>query len=257
MRLPAVDWSNLGWARVIAITALGTLFCVAAALYVDSFNFPQLTMEQITRSVIIDIVLPTLLAGPLLFMFTYKLRQLAIAHQQMSVLATTDSLTTVLNRGAFTMMVEAWLNDARRDADTARGALLVVDADHFKEINDDFGHQQGDVALRVIADSIKGELRSSDLVGRIGGEEFGIFLPGANDADARGVAERIRVAVRRASFTPADTTGRLSVSIGGATFRDAADFPALYRLADRRLYDAKNAGRDRIALSPLERPRAA
>ena len=244
--MPHIDWSNRGWARVIVSTAVGTLGCVAVALYVDSFNFPNLTAEELVRAVAVDILVPVGLAGPLLFLLTSKIRQLAIAHQQMTVLATTDSLTAVLNRGAFTMLVDAYLKQTRTRDEEIRGALLVVDADHFKAINDRFGHDNGDIALREIASSIKGALRGADIVGRIGGEEFGVFLPGASPDEAQAIAERVRDAVDRASFSPEGLPAKLTVSVGGATFNRSIGYSDLYRMADKRLYSAKAAGRNRI-----------
>lgn len=247
-----IDWSNRGWARVIVWTVLGTLGSMAVAVFADSFNFPSYSPDQMVRALLTDILVPLVLAGPLLALFTSKVRQLAIAHQQMSILATTDSLTTVLNRGAFTMLVDAYLNQSRARDEAPTGALLVVDADHFKSINDAFGHDNGDLALREIAASIKGVLRGADIVGRMGGEEFGVFLPGADERQAAIVAERVRAAVDGTNFAPEGVRAPLTVSVGGATFRRAIGFSELYRIADKRLYAAKEAGRNRISLAPAD-----
>lgn len=119
----------------------------------------------------VDILLPTALAAPLLFMLLRKVQQLAIAHRELSVIASTDSLTAVLNRGAFTMLVDAYLSAASKETSIRSGALLVIDADYFKKINDKLGHQLGDQALKIIAKTIKGVLRNADIVGRIRGVE--------------------------------------------------------------------------------------
>src|SRR5688572_19325972 len=105
-----LDWSATGWARVFLVTILGTLVCIGIATYVDSFTFATKTADEITVAIALDILVPLCLAGPLLFFFTMKLRELAIANAKMSILASTDSLTAVLNRGAFTMLVESYLN---------------------------------------------------------------------------------------------------------------------------------------------------
>lgn len=252
MWLNKLDWSAQGWPRVFLWTILGTLGCIAAATWVDSFNFATLDDKAIARALLTDIGLPTLLAAPLIFFFSSKLRELAIANHRMSILAATDSLTGVLNRGAFTMLVDAYLKDARQQQRQATGALLIVDADEFKSINDTFGHDRGDQALRLIAQSIKAVLRGADIVGRIGGEEFGIFMPGATPQQAQGTAERIRVSVSVAEFIPGTTDRRpLSVSIGGATFDRSVPFGELFRLADTHLYLAKQAGRNRVSLTAL------
>ena len=194
--------------------------------------------------------LPTLLAGPLLFLLLWKMRQLAIAHREMTELATMESLTAVLNRGAFKMLVDAYLEQAA--VNSRHGALLIVDADHFKSINDQFGHDWGDRALQLIAAKIFGEVKAPDLVGRIGGEEFGIFLQSADPAQAWNVAERIRLAVNHTEIVADGMARTLSVSVGGATFAAGdVSYDEVFVLADRQLYRAKWSGRNRVSLASI------
>ncbi|KGF70927.1 diguanylate cyclase [Hoeflea sp. BAL378] len=246
-----LDFSATGRARVIAGTVIGTLFCIAAAVFVDSYNFPDLSEPKIRRALLIDILLPTVLAAPLLFLLLHKMRHLSIAHRDIAITATTDSLTAVLNRGAFKMLVDAYLEQALKRPAQSAGAFLVIDADHFKSINDRFGHQRGDDALQLIARSIQNSLRSGDLVGRIGGEEFGVFLPKAGVDQAGVVAERIRVKIREVEFPPATRTHTLSVSVGGVAFSGHAVYDDLFRVADQCLYSAKERGRDRVIFERL------
>ncbi len=239
------------WGRVIVYTVLGTLVCIAAALYVDSFNFAEYTDEERTRAIIVDIALPTVLAVPLLLFFTSKLRELAIANRKLTIYASTDALTQVMSRAAFSTLVDAYLKDVHHAEKRARGAFLIIDADNFKTVNDRFGHDRGDEALVTIARSIKSMLRTPDLVGRLGGEEFGVFLPGATTEQATLVAERIRQSVNNASFRPAGAEHHLSVSVGGAVFERELPYAELFRLADQQLYAAKRDGRNRVAISPI------
>jgi diguanylate cyclase (GGDEF)-like protein len=245
------DLSPTGRGRVVALTTFGTIFCVAVALFVDSFNFPSYDDAARLRAILTDIGLPVILAVPLIGYFTSKLRELAIAHQKLTVYASTDSLTGILNRGAFSTLVDAYLKEVR--AEPSRGALLVIDADNFKSINDTYGHDRGDEALKSIASSIKSMVRSPDLVGRIGGEEFGVFLPGAGHDQAAKVAERICASVHDASFAPDGTRRELTVSVGGASFDRRIGFDDLFRVADQQLYAAKQAGRNRVMVSPIVR----
>jgi diguanylate cyclase len=248
----SIDVSPRSWARVAVVTLIGTLGCVLAAVVVDSFNFPTLTDSARLRSILVDVILPICLAGPMLGFLMTKLRELAIAKHELTILASTDSLTAVLNHGAFRLIVDGYLDKVA----TAQlgGALLVVDVDHFKKINDNFGHDRGDVALKIIAKSIKDAVREVDLVGRIGGEEFGVFLPGSGVADAVKVAERIRGAVAVADFRPEGSVQPLSVSVGGAIFATHVAFADLFHAADQRLYLAKQRGRNRVE---MEIPEAA
>lgn len=165
--------------------------------------------------------------------------QLAAAHRRLSEKASRDDMTGMLNRETFF----AALDGSRRKSD--RGALLIIDADHFKKINDNFGHLTGDEALLLIAGAIERGIRSGDVLGRIGGEEFGAFLVGATEVEAKHVAERIRREVELIRFRPVDErTVPLTVSIGGITCTESATVSELMRAADRRLYEAKHRGRN-------------
>lgn len=244
-----IDFSPLGWGRVVVWTVFGTLGCIATAILLDSSTFGQLPTAERQRSIISDILITLVVAGPFIFFFATKLRDLAIAHHKLAVYASTDSLTEVLSRGAFTALVDAYLGDVRTQQES--GALLVIDVDYFKRINDNFGHDRGDEALRLIAMTIRSALRSGDLVGRMGGEEFGVFLPGASHARAEMAAERIRRAINEAEFLPDGIKRELSVSVGGATFDRQVPFTTLYHAADQRLYVAKQSGRNRVAVVAL------
>lgn len=251
MRVPKIDLSAQSRGRVILTTIAGTVFCVVIALAVDSFNLSTMDASARFRSILIDIFLPILLAVPLLLFFTSKLRELAIAHQRLTIFASTDALTGVLNRAAFATLVDAYLRQVGESNKLQNGTMLVIDADNFKSVNDSFGHDRGDEALRMIASGIKATLRNPDLVGRLGGEEFGVFLPGLEVAQAAAIAERIRRSVYETDFVPGETRHRLSVSVGGAAFDHPIAFHDLFRVADQQLYAAKQAGRNRVAIAAV------
>lgn len=253
------DFSAQGWGRVALVTALGTIFCLVVTLLIDSRGWAHYSPEARASSLQNDILLPIILAVPLLGFTMSKLRELAIAHHKLQIVAATDSLTDCLNRGAFTALVDAYLSKVAAVGTPPAprgGALLVIDADHFKGINDRFGHDRGDEALRLIAAGLRDGLRDVDLVGRMGGEEFAVFLPGCDDLAGQAVAERIRRAVNAIQFAPGSTATPLSVSIGGASFTGTISFSELYRQADSRLYAAKRQGRNRVHFSPAPLPHA-
>jgi len=165
-------------------------------------------------------------------------------------LATTDPLTGILNRGGFMARTVPALDHARRLGVPV--GLLLLDVDHFKHINDTHGHDTGDRALMAVAAAAQGVLRSHDLLGRVGGEEFCILLPGAGAEDTRAVAERVRRAVAAVSV-PLEGGGTLTMTASlGATLVDSAerDIHAASMRADRALYTAKGAGRNRVEVSP-------
>jgi diguanylate cyclase (GGDEF)-like protein len=151
----------------------------------------------------------------------------------------------MLNREAFFEMLE------KARMESGRGTLLIIDADNFKQINDNHGHLTGDAALLRICAAIERAARDCDIVGRIGGEEFGVFLAGADRAESLRVAERIRDAVAGIVFRVGDEAIPLSVSIGGAGHRATATLSELLREADRRLYEAKRRGRNCVIFSEV------
>jgi diguanylate cyclase (GGDEF)-like protein len=234
------SWSSVGrW------TLFGTMACVLVSVVFNAVMFGDLGTEALQRSIISAVVLPMLLGLPLFFYMSMRVRGLAITNLRLGLVARTDSLTACLNRGAFTSRVSTLLTER---ASQASGALLMIDADNFKAINDLFGHDAGDEALTIIARSIRTILRAGDLVGRMGGEEFGVYLPDVDQHSAEAVAERIRRSVNLAVFAPDGRQRALSVSIGGVAFEGPAGFSELFRIADQRLYGAKQTGRNRVAV---------
>ena len=241
------DLSAMGKGRVVAFTVLGTLFCVIVALGFDSYSFEtgEWTLKDRWMN---NIVIPLILAPGFFAFLLTKLRELAIAHRDLMEVASIDSLTTCLNRRAFVAMVDGYMKRVTRDLPPV-GGLLVIDVDHFKVVNDKFGHQTGDEALVSIARAIKKNVRDIDLVGRMGGEEFSVFMPGLSPSMTLAVAERIRISVRSVSFRPDGEPCILSISVGGATFDEPVPFTDLFRQADERLYQAKRSGRDRVEVT--------
>lgn len=239
------DFSARGRARVYLLTVLGTLLCIGVAYFVDSFDFATGVW---TTGGINNFIIPLVLATPLLHFTLSKMRELAIAHHELMHVAATDSLTSLLNRRAFNAMVDGYLERMERRKTEPVGALLLIDIDHFKDINDSFGHDRGDEALKLIAHSLREAVRDADLVGRMGGEEFGIFLPDSDSGRVATIAERVRAAIQAIVFSPAGQRHQISASVGGAVFDRRLTFEELYHVADQRLYAAKREGRNRVDL---------
>jgi diguanylate cyclase (GGDEF)-like protein len=171
-----------------------------------------------------------------------NLRNLAIAEFR----AATDSLTGLPNKRAVGDTVKRMMAQASRTLNPL--SLVVMDLDHFKGLNDRFGHQVGDQALASVGDALRSALRDSDFAGRNGGEEFTILLPNTDLVGALATAEKIRTAVSDISITGLDVT--ITASLGIAIYPDHAVNPErLERLADSALYLAKRAGRNRIEVA--------
>ncbi len=160
-------------------------------------------------------------------------------------LATTDTLTGLLNRAAFLEAVDRELDRAIRYARPL--ALLVLDVDRFKSINDTYGHAGGDRALAHLGQVMRAVLRRSDVAGRLGGDEFAVLLPESDVGGARDFGERIRKAVAASHARDPERAASYTISIGatarGTTDRDTA---TLVAHADKALYAAKRSGRDRV-----------
>jgi two-component system cell cycle response regulator len=131
-------------------------------------------------------------------------------------------------------------------------ALLMVDVDRFKSVNDEFGHAAGDRALRLIADQLRLNTRVFDSVARFGGEEFVVLMPGTGPEEATAAAERLRSAVEGIDFFPIPGTRKaLTVSVGVAFTPADSSLPGvLFQAADTALYQAKRNGRNRIEIAP-------
>jgi diguanylate cyclase (GGDEF)-like protein len=168
--------------------------------------------------------------------------------------AATDELTGVLNRRGVLQAAQQLIAGQARKGEAV--AALMFDLDHFKNINDRFGHGIGDKALHLFAATARASTRASDIVGRLGGEEFVALLPGTL-AEAKIVAERVRRAFEAAGATVAGHDLNATVSVGAACGEPGTDIVALLAAADAALYRAKASGRNRVELAQEgERPAA-
>ncbi|WDR01166.1 GGDEF domain-containing protein [Devosia algicola] len=235
------------WGRIFRITGFISVVSALASVAATHIFLNLFANGVNLQGTIIAFIMPLVLGTPMLLFMSLRQEQLRTLNELLDLAATTDWLTGCLNRGAFTAHATSRL--AQSSVGPEGGALLLLDADSFKTINDRFGHNHGDDALRLLAQTISASVRSTDLVGRVGGEEFCIYLDHATPVVVDAIAERIRGAIANLSFSPNGETCPLSVSIGGACFMQSGDFEKLYRLADQRLYSAKNRGRDCVAIA--------
>jgi diguanylate cyclase (GGDEF)-like protein len=166
--------------------------------------------------------------------------------RRMRSMAMTDELTRLPNRRHILAATEITFDAAKRDAHSA--AVIVLDIDHFKRINDTFGHAAGDTVLQSVAHTCRVALRPADLIGRIGGEEFLVVLPSATEQQARDIAERLRLAVERIDLTSIAPALHVTISLG---VRIATDYNASAAIAaaDSMLYRAKESGRNRVEMA--------
>ncbi|NDF12742.1 MAG: diguanylate cyclase [Proteobacteria bacterium] len=173
--------------------------------------------------------------------------------EELSRIANTDALTGLSNRRQFFSFLEMELKRIQRNSSDV--SILLLDVDHFKRINDGYGHDVGDRVLIELAKIIKNALRETDFPARIGGEEFAIMLPDTPAEGAYWVAERVRLAVLKHGFEvgsdkePVNCT--VSVGVASSTMGNDLDASALYKMADTRLYIAKNTGRNQVSVDEI------
>lgn len=217
--------------------------------FIPEFGW-YLIVEQEENAVLAAIkanLVRNLLVGLAVTLFVILINILLVNHFQgrLEALATTDELTQVNNRRHFMELAAREMALAQRTGQQL--ALLMMDADHFKEINDQHGHVAGDQTLHDLAQTILGQLREYDVLGRWGGEEFAALLPSTSLDKAMAVAERIRAAVENMKLPDSATGSRLSISIGvTAGENDGLGLEAMINRADTALYQAKDHGRNRV-----------
>jgi len=224
-------------------TSLGRLVALAAA----SMVAPLVLLEEALRAVTPH-ALAVALAGLALFPLTLaRMSSLVVVQRRMAV---TDGLTGLRTRRYFSEQLARHVATARRGG--TRLGLMMLDVDHFKAVNDTYGHDGGDAVLREIARRLTEAVRPSDVVARYGGEEFAVLLPGLELTDVERLAERIIGVV---SAVPVEVGGgsraRVTLSVGAVAFPDNAPTGSdLVTAADRALYAAKDAGRNRVVVAP-------
>ena len=165
-------------------------------------------------------------------------QQLQTLTQQLEYRATHDALTGVLNRGAV-------IDQAGQALRQGGGAMIVLDIDHFKRINDEFGHPVGDRVIQAIARCLQEIVQAPAIVGRVGGEEFTVLLPTTARDEALAMTERLRLRIAQDTTGPAPVTASFGLSLNAP----GTEFEIAYSLADAALYQAKRGGRNQVMLA--------
>ena len=180
----------------------------------------------------------------ILSIFTYKQSQKS---KLLSILALTDHLTQLPNRRYTYSKGDSYFKS--KDSNQQPLSLILFDADHFKKINDQYGHDIGDKVLITLANISNGLMRKQDLVGRVGGEEFLVILPGTTAEQAFNIAQRLVTTIESGGFEDIYPNFKMTISAGVASYTNDKDFNMLLKRADQALYQAKSAGRNCAILS--------
>lgn len=218
---------------IVYLCALSSVVPVASGTFVNSAIY---------------LLLANIFGGFFLYTFGRSLRREYAAMEDLKRMVEFDELTGVCSRRKFLEAGNCLFRSACRFENKL--SVLVMDVDHFKKVNDEYGHHVGDVVLKEVTKRCAGVLREVDYMGRIGGEEFGVVLPHSSLHDAIRVAERLR---QRVVERMCDVDGAylaVSVSIGVAELKDHETFKALIQSADEQLYAAKKGGRNLVCPTP-------
>lgn len=227
-----------------------SLFVINVVIYLF-FEFHQIPADEALSGLSETII--TLLRGTLattsllsLLFFVWMSELIAVRNERkLERMSVTDPLTELPNRRFFEILLQQEFVKGQRDKQAL--ALVMLDVDHFKRINDEHGHDTGDAVLRHLAKQMRAATRGGNLLARVGGEEFALLLPDTALSEAIEVAQRIRQTVEQGSFPYQHQLLRLTVSAGVARVKYDAPLKDACQQADRALYAAKGAGRNCVA----------
>jgi diguanylate cyclase len=227
------------WVTLLVATAAVTTVILGATLEDEGESTQAMIMN---RGMAIAVVLA----------IAFLLNRVTHSEQRLVRISTTDPLTGIFNRRHFMAMLAREQHRAERYR--TGFSLLMLDIDHFKKINDTYGHPIGDEAIKAMAAAASKYLRPTDMIGRFGGEEFVVMLPHTDEAGAVVAAERIRESVANVVVPAGDQDVRFTVSIGAATYARKANAEQMLECADKALYAAKTGGRNQVCVGRLTTP---
>lgn len=244
--VPGVLWSYpvVVYAFFVLTRRVALISSIAILVYVSTLAAVFVEMPLALR------LFATLLLT--IIMINIVLNVIADLHRKLENQALTDPLTGAYNRRFMEKVLDALVARAERHPLVA--SVLMIDIDHFKRVNDRFGHDRGDLVLKRVVDIVASRMRRSDRLFRWGGEEFLVLLEGADLAGATRVAEEIRCSVETAAILPEQP---VTVSIGVGQYRAGQDVDGWTRIADVALYEAKAGGRNRVVQAALPKEESA
>jgi len=234
------------WRAVARTTLLGVGGCMAVSL---GLTYLLLFMDALTpfgRSLLLAIAVPLVIGVPLGMVIAVQREDIRRLRQSMNRATTYDVVTGSYNGAVFASEVDR--RTRRAEGDDSHGAFLIVEFAQLRGLNRRYGHAWGDEALRAISAAVRANVRTGDVVGRIGADELGIFLPGARAEDAETIARRIQSAVSQVWYAPDGAREALRVTIGGVLSRNEVDFDLMFKAASNAI---EGASADHIAISPM------
>lgn len=247
--LAGIDLADRHFVQPAFRKALSVTFLALLGAEILTFVYYQYivksTWDYVLLNLLLTGIITVVVAYPIAVYLAVQRLKLNSLSVQLARMASVDQMSGLLNRTSFIQAMRDRISHPTNPE--GRGAFLYIDADHFKQLNDEFGHAAGDEAIEFIGKVINQNIRQSDLAGRLGGEEFGVYLEGGNQKLAEDVSENIRQDVTLLTFDNKKKRFTLTVSIGVAT-HEAGEKPSHFmKTADKNLYIAKSRGRNCVA----------
>ncbi len=236
--------------KVIAVT-IGTMIVSITLVSVLFFVFYQINTKYLTNLpslIFVATLVSASISPPLAYIFLKQAKQLKAANRKLTALLRLDSLTNVLTRRAFFSSAKELLKKTSSDQ-TAPKAMLFIDIDHFKRVNDFFGHKMGDKILSKLGKIINEHSPQNAICGRLGGEEFAIFIPDTNEKTIREFADKISELFKQQAQVVDGQPVAATLSIGIFLSTEESSIDAMLNTADGMLYQAKDQGRDQVQAS--------
>ena len=190
-------------------------------------------------------------ALPLLYTCSRMAKRIAALRLEVQRAGQRDGLTACLNEQTFSALVDTYADRRAAGKDSTRGTVVLIHLDELQSVNDRFGYSWGNEALMKVAAAIRGTVRQGDIVGRVSGNQFGVFLPGANEADAKSVADRIYKSVTGIEFFPTGIRYPLSIRAGAVIVADQTKFDTLLKAAESTLELTKGQDQDWIKYTSI------
>jgi len=208
------------------------------------FIYSWLEPDAMPRRMAVTGVVTVLVSFPIGYYIHQQNARLRQLTEELKYIASIDQMSGLMNRTSFLAAVQTSIDETFSEDDA--GSFLFIDADHFKSLNDHFGHSTGDEAIKQIGGIVKDITPENSFAGRIGGEEFGVYLPKTDIWSATSIAESIRRRVRLLIFEDAVHSHKLSISVGIAKYLVGQSLSEFVQIADERMYVAKATGRNKI-----------
>ncbi|HTV66970.1 MAG TPA: GGDEF domain-containing protein [Rhizobiaceae bacterium] len=245
--MPPDVLTRLGLTRIATLKRIAALYAIVqiGVEGIVTAYFWNAGWERLSFELIMSFVIVTVVGLPVMAYVAVQHERLKNLTEKLAHLSSVDQMTGLLNRQTFLDRLELTLFEGRGKS---CGVFAYLDGDHFKTINDRFGHAVGDKVILLIAGHIRTATRKDDLAARLGGEEFGVFFKGAALEEAAAIAERLRREVELSGLKLGIPGFSISVSIGLAAHRAGEGALETMRDADRSLYAAKHGGRNAIVI---------